>query len=159
MSSFVDVGRRQEVTIVTRSVTLNGVTLSQCDDLLNISFIPSVKIPTMDLKDLSPGSMSAVLIFGIWKASSFSLSKFILELSLRVSESTAAWFWSFTRLENISQSTETSLTRPATTAGRKGERGGKKTLIQLFSRKYLLFWGLVSFFVAYSNSSTPNLGH
>ena len=94
------------------------------------------EVPTMDLKDRSPGSMSAVLILGIWKASSFSLSKFILELSLSVSESTAAWFWSFTRLENILQPTETSLTLPAIRKERRAR--GRKTLNQLFH------WYLIS---------------
>ena len=82
------------------------------NDVISIWFIPSLTyISTIDLKDLSPAvSMSVVLIFGISKASSFSLSKFILELSLRVSESAALWFWSFTRLENILQVTKASQT-------------------------------------------------
>ena len=121
--------------------TLNGIVISdewrpcQC----TIYFLREV--PTMDLKDRSPGSMSAVLILGIWKASSFSLSKFILELSLSVSESTAAWFWSFTRLENILQPTETSLTLPAIRKERRAR--GKKTLNQLFH------WNIYYFGVSY----------
>ena len=125
---------------------MTRMVLMYCD-LVNIKYhlYCLTEIPTMDLKDLSPVSMSAVLIFGIWKASSFSLSRFMLELSLSVSESTAAWFGSFTPRENILQPTETSLRRPASaSAGRKGERGGKKMLNQPFSLKYFYYFGVSS---------------
>ena len=91
----------------------------------------------MDLKDLSPAaSMSAVLIFGISKASSFSLSKFILELSLSVSESTA-WFLSFTRLENILQATRTSL--PSRYSRKERRARGKENAESAFFTEIFTF--------------------
>lgn len=75
----------------------------------------------MDLKEVSPTSMSDVLTFGMTKTSSFSLSKFMLELSLRVSES-IVWFLSFPGIENILQAAGKCLSPLA--RGRKGECKG-----------------------------------
>ena len=72
----------------------------------------------MDLKELSQGSMSDVLTFGNTKASSFSLSRFMLELSLSVSESIIGVL-SFTGIENISAPWRLILPRRADTRERR----------------------------------------